>query len=482
MEKLVSTSMEEVNQTVNTFPKGNFLKRLLAFSGPAYMVSVGYMDPGNWATDIAGGSKFGYQLLWVLIMSNIMAVVLQSLSARLGIVTQLDLAQASRAVYSKVVNYSLFSLAQLAIIACDLAEVLGFAIGFQLLFGFPLLAGILISLFDTFLILLLQKFGIRKLEAFLISLVIIIGVCFGIEIFMANPNWVHVLGGAIPQPLSGSALLIAIGIIGATVMPHNLYLHSSLVQTRKIPRTFSSIKSAIRFNFIDSVIALNLAFFVNAAILILAASAFFYNNYKEVASIVVAHKLLEPLLGSYLAPILFAVALIASGQSSTITGTIAGQIIMEGYLHIKLKPWIRRLLTRSLAIIPAVITLLIFGESNIEQLLIISQVILSLQLGFAIVPLIHLNSNKLLMQKFVMAPWLKILSWAIAAIIIFLNIKLVIDNVISTLTSADYVTKILIYGVALPIILAAVALLIYIIFKPINPSSTIAPITENEEA
>jgi manganese transport protein len=437
-KQILSKSLDEIHGSVKTFSKGSFLKKFLAFSGPAYLVSVGYMDPGNWATDIAGGSQFGYKLLWILLMSNLMALLLQSLSARLGLVTGLDLAQASRQQYPTWINLSLFGFAQVAIIACDLAEVLGFAIGLKLLTGLDLIWGVAISVFDTFLILILQRYGIRKLEAFIISLVGIIGLSFLTELFLSKPHIPDVVTGFIPTTLSSEALLIAIGIIGATVMPHNLYLHSALVQTRKVDvKDNAHIKTALKFNFIDSTIALNLAFFVNAGILILSASAFFANGLTDVADIAQAHHLLDGILGTSLAPILFAVALIASGQSSTVTGTLAGQIIMEGYLNLKMKPWLRRLLTRSLAIIPAVITLLIFGENKLTALLVLSQVVLSMQLGFAVVPLIHFVSNKKIMGKFAIATWVKILAWISAAIIITLNLKLVVDNLSGWLMVPD---------------------------------------------
>ncbi len=426
-----SKSLSEIHQSVATENKSSSWRRLLAFSGPAYLVSVGYMDPGNWATDIAGGSAFGYKLLWVLLMSNLMAILLQSLAARLGIVAGVDLAKASRQTFPKALNILLYVLAQIAIIACDLAEVLGFAIGLKLLFGFSLIVGVLISLLDTFLILALQRFGVRRLEAFIITLVAIIGFSFLLELMMAKPDLHAVASGLVPSSLNGSALFIAIGILGATVMPHNLYLHTALVQTRKFDKDEPGIKRALRFNFIDSVIALNLAFLVNAAILILAASTFHQNGLSNVASIEQAHALLNRLLGSRLAPVLFAIALIAAGQSSTVTGTLAGQIVMEGYLNLKMKPWIRRLLTRSVAILPAIIVLLWFGESAINELLIGSQVVLSMQLGFAIVPLILFVSNKKRMGIFAISTFWQIISWIVAAIIIGLNLLLLYNFFIS---------------------------------------------------
>ena len=397
----------------------------MAYIGPAYLVSVGYMDPGNWATDLQGGARFGYQLIWVLLMSNLMALLLQSLSARLGIVRRRDLAQANREAYPPIVNFCLYILAELAIAACDLAEVLGMAIGINLLTGLPLIWGTVITVLDTFLFLLLQRYGIRKMEAFIIALVAIIGCSFLVEIILAQPHLGDVVKGFIPTPLNNDALYIAVGIIGATVMPHNLYLHSALVQTRKIHNNAVGIRKAIKYNLIDSTIALNAAFFVNAAILILAASVFFTSGNTAVAQIQDAHKLLEPLLGSKLAPILFAVALIAAGQSSTLTGTLAGQIVMEGYLQLRLNPWLRRLLTRLIAIVPAVVVILLYGEEKVDDLLVFSQVILSLQLGFAVIPLIHFVSDKSTMGEFAIRNYVKVAAWGVAIILIFLNVKLV---------------------------------------------------------
>ena len=418
-------SLSEVHSSVNTSGKTGW-RKLMAFIGPAYLVSVGYMDPGNWATDIAGGSQFGYQLIWVLLMSNLIALLLQSLSARLGIVRGLDLAQASRNAYPKYVNYPLYFLAQIAIIACDLAEIIGMAIGLNLLFGLPLIWGISITILDTFLLLFLMNKGMRIMEVFIVSMVFIIGISFLTEMLIVKPLLGEVISGFKPSILSGNELYIAIGIIGATVMPHNLYLHSSLVQTRKIERTDKGIKEALKFNLIDTTIALNLAFFVNAAILILAATAFYKNGLYEVAEIQDAYKLLDNIFGS-LAPTLFAVALIASGQSSTITGTLAGQIVMEGHLNLRIEPWIRRLLTRLLAIIPAFFTILYFGESALGGLLVLSQVVLSLQLGFAIIPLIHFNSDSKKMKEYTIKIWVKILAWISAFIIVGLNVKLVVQ-------------------------------------------------------
>jgi manganese transport protein len=421
-------SLSEVHETVDTTVPRKGWRRILAYIGPAYLVSVGYMDPGNWATDLQGGARFGYQLIWVLLMSNLMALLLQSLSARLGIVTRRDLAQANRENYPPLVNFSLYILSEIAIAACDMAEVLGMAIGIHLLTGLPLLTGTLITIADTFLFLLLHHFGIRKMEAFIISLVAIIGMCFLIQIIMVKPDMSSVVTGFVPTNLTGDSLFIAIGIIGATVMPHNLYLHSALVQTRKISNDREGIRRAIKYNVIDSAIALNAAFLVNAAILILAASLFFANGHTNVAQIQEAHRLLEPLLGNQWAPILFAVALIAAGQSSTITGTLAGQIVMEGYLHLRINPWLRRLITRLLAIIPALLVILIYGESKVDDLLVISQIILSLQLGFAVIPLIHFVSDKTTMGEFVISPLTKTAAWIVAAILVFLNGRLVLEQ------------------------------------------------------
>lgn len=419
-------SLDTLHESVPVQNKKGW-RKFLAFIGPAYLVSVGYMDPGNWATDLAGGAAFGYQLIWILLLSNIMAVLLQSLSARLGIVRRLDLAQVNRETYPPVVNFILYVLAELAIAATDLAEVLGMAIGIKLLTGLPLMYGTCITVLDTFLFLYLQKYGIRKMEAFIILLVATIGISFFVQLFIAQPNLSYAIKGFIPSSLSPEALYIAVGIIGATVMPHNLYLHSALVQTRKIDRNSKGIRKSIFYNFIDSAVALNAAFFVNASILILAATAFYSTGYTHVAKIEEAHSLLAPLLGSKLAPILFAIALIAAGQSSTVTGTLAGQIVMEGYLKIRLNPWIRRLLTRLVAIVPAVLVIGIMGEGRVDALLIFSQVILSLQLGFAVIPLIHFVSDKVTMGEYAIGWPIKILSWIVATILVYLNSHLVLD-------------------------------------------------------
>ena len=468
---MMGKSLEEVHGSVSTQNKKSVFRKILAFFGPAYLISVGYMDPGNWATDIAGGSQFGYALLWVLLMSNIMALLLQSFSARLGIVTQLDLAQASRATYSKFINYILYFLAEVAIAACDLAEVLGMAIGINLLFDIPLIEGVIITVLDTFLLLFLINKGIRKMEAFIIVLVLIIGVSFVFEMFFAQPELDKVLYGLIPSMPNEAALYIAIGIIGATVMPHNLYLHSSLVQTRKFDRTPKGIKQAIKYNFIDSTIALNLVFLVNAAILILAAATFYKSGMHEVAEIQDAHKFLAPLLGTKWAPILFAVALIAAGQSSTVTGTLAGQIVMEGYLNLRIQPWVRRIITRLIAIVPAVIVISIFGEGVTVKLLIFSQVILSLQLGFAIIPLIHFVSDKTKMKGFHISRMTQIAGWTVALIIVSLNIKLVYDEIGGWLEASE--NPIILWLTVVPLAFAFLILLLYIILKPFVSKSKI---------
>ncbi|MBX9888580.1 MAG: Nramp family divalent metal transporter [Flavobacteriaceae bacterium] len=457
-------SLEEVHESVSTENKKSIFKKILAFFGPAYLISVGYMDPGNWATDLAGGSQFGYSLLWVLLMSNLMALLLQSLSARLGIVTQRDLAQASRETYSPFINYILYFLAEIAIAACDLAEVLGMAIGLNLLFGISLIDGVIITVLDTFLLLFLINKGIRKMEAFIIALVLVIGVSFIFEMIFAQPVLEDVMQGLIPTMPSESALYIAIGIIGATVMPHNLYLHSSLVQTRKFDRSKEGIKQALKYNFIDSTIALNLAFFVNAAILILAAATFYKVGMHEVAEIQDAHKFLQPLLGTKWAPILFAVALIAAGQSSTITGTLAGQIIMEGYLNLRIQPWVRRIITRLIAIVPAVIVITIFGEGVTGKLLIFSQVILSLQLGFAIIPLIHFVSDKTKMNGFHIGKITQTASWIVALVIVVLNGKLVYDEIQGWLENSD--NPVVLWLTVVPLAFSFLILLVYIVVKP----------------
>lgn len=431
-------SLGEAHSSVETSHQRKGFSRFLAYAGPAYLVSVGYMDPGNWATDLQGGAQFGYKLIWVLLMSNLIALLLQSLSARLGIVRRRDLAQANREVYPFYVNLCLYLLAEVAIAACDLAEVLGMAIGIGLLTGLPVIWGVLITVLDTFLLFYLQKLGIRKMEAFIISLVALIGISFLVEIAFAKPDFSAVIRGFVPGTLNDQALYIAVGIIGATVMPHNLYLHSALVQTRKIKPDSNGIRKAIKFNFLDTTIALNGAFFVNASILILSAAVFFTSGHTTVAKIEDAYQLLQPMLGNKLAPLLFAIALIAAGQSSTVTGTLAGQVVMEGYLHLRINPLLRRLITRVLAIVPAVITILVFGNDRLDDLLVLSQVVLSLQLGFAVIPLIIFVSDRETMGEFTIRPVTKILSWLVAVILIFLNTKLVIQSALPLFTTSGH--------------------------------------------
>lgn len=463
-------SLSEVHQSVpvpNTAQPAGFFKRLLAFAGPAYLVSVGYMDPGNWATDLEGGASFGYALVWVLAMSNLMALLLQTLSSRLGIVAGRDLAQACSEFYPKPVAISLWILCEIAIIACDLAEVLGTALALNLLFDIPLKWGVLITAFDVFVLLALQRLGMKKLEAVIISLVMLIGLCFLVEMFLAKPDIGEVVGGLVPR-LTSESLFVAIGIIGATVMPHNLYLHSALVQTRQFEQTPEGKRQACKYNLIDSAIALNGAFFINAAILVLAGTVFFSQGI-EVREIQDAHKLLTPLLGTTFASLLFAVALLASGQSSTVTGTLAGQIVMEGFIHIRLRPAMRRMITRLLAIVPAAIVIWTYGETSSLELLILSQVILSMQLSFAIIPLIHFTSDRRIMGDFVNKLWVKILAWISAAIILSLNIKLIIDKEIEALTGDDKTLGI----IAIPFLVVISFLLLYILFKPLIARSTV---------
>jgi manganese transport protein len=459
---MFNKSLDQLHESVPVQNKTGW-RRLFAFIGPAYLVSVGYMDPGNWATDLQGGAAFGFQLIWILLLSNIMAILLQSLSARLGIVRRLDLAQVNRETYPKFVNFCLYILAELAIAATDLAEVLGMAIGIKLLTGLPLMYGTIITVTDTFLFMLLQRYGMRKMEAFIFVLVATIGGSFLAEMIIAKPDLASAAKGLVPSALSPGALYIAVGMIGATVMPHNLYLHSALVQTRKIERTSAGIKKSLWYNFIDSAVALNAAFFVNAAILILAATAFYQTGNQSVAKIEDAHALLAPLLGSKLAPILFAVALIAAGQSSTVTGTLSGQIVMEGYLNLRLNPWIRRLLTRLVAIVPAVLVIGLMGEGRVDELLVFSQVILSLQLGFAVIPLIHFVSDKNTMGEFAIKPWVKILAWLVASVLVYLNANLVFDFAKELLIGP---TSIFIKILLVLLIIFFFALLLYIIIFP----------------
>ncbi|MEJ7605390.1 MAG: Nramp family divalent metal transporter [Bryobacteraceae bacterium] len=460
-----SQSLPEVHASVPTAQLSKW-RRLFAFAGPAYLVSVGYMDPGNWATDLEGGARFGYQLLWVLVMSNLIAILLQTLSARLGIVAGRDLAQACREQYPRPIAISLWVLCEIAIAACDLAEVLGAAIALNLLFKIPLLAGVILTAADTLLLLWFSRFGIRVVEGFVLVLVATIGGCFALEIFLAKPALAEIAGGLVPR-LTEQSLYVAIGILGATVMPHNLYLHSALVQTRMIGAKEKDKREACKVNLIDSVVALNGALFVNAAILIVAATVFFQRGIV-VNEIQQAHVLLAPLLGTTMASILFAVALLCAGQSSTLTGTMAGQIVMEGFLNFRMRPWLRRLITRLVAIIPAVITLLIAGEKGTYKLLILSQVILSMQLPFAVIPLIHFTSDRKRMANFVNARWVKALAWLAAAIIVSLNIKLVI-SVLGTWYESAGSYQALLLAVVVPIAAFLLLLLLWVSFEPLLP-------------
>ncbi|MBL8581868.1 MAG: Nramp family divalent metal transporter [Rhizobiaceae bacterium] len=424
-------SLPEVNASIPVPKTGMWMRRFFAFVGPGYMVSVGYMDPGNWATDIAGGSQFGYTLLTVILLSNLMAILLQALAARLGIATGRDLAQACRESFPRPVNFLLWIACEAAIIACDLAEVIGTAIALQLLFGIPLITGALITALDAFLVLLLMNRGFRYLEAFVIALLIVIAVCFVIQIAAAAPPIEGVLRGFLPNSeivTNPAMLYIAIGIIGATVMPHNLYLHSSIVQTRAYERTDEGKREAVRFATLDSTIALMLALFINAAILIVAAAVFHESGHSEVAEIGEAYELLSPLLGLSIASTLFAVALLASGLNSTVTATLAGQIVMEGFLRLRIPTWARRLLTRGLAIIPVVAVTAIYGERGTAQLLILSQVVLSMQLPFAVIPLVRFVSDKRKMGALAIPGWVSLLAWLVAAIIVALNLKLLYDT------------------------------------------------------
>ena len=455
-------SLSEVHESIDPSKRKTPWRKIAAFFGPAYLVSVGYMDPGNWATDLAGGSQFGYTLIWVLLMSNLMALLLQSLSARLGIVQGRDLAQCNRETYPRGINFILYVLAEIAIAACDLAEVLGMAIGLQLLLGIPLIWGVGITILDTFLLLYLQRLGMRKMEAFIISLVAVIAGCFLVEIFLAKPDMGEIAKGFVPSIPNNTALYIAIGIIGATVMPHNLYLHSALVQTRKVSRDEKSLWKAIKFNTIDSAIALNMAFFVNAAILVLAASVFFTSGHQQVAALKDAHQLLAPLLGNQWASHLFAIALIAAGQSSTVTGTLAGQIVMEGYLRLRINPIIRRLVTRLVAITPAVLVIMIMGEAMVDEMLIFSQVLLSMQLAFAIVPLIHFVSDRKNMGVFTINKPTKILAWVIASIIVALNLKLVYETALEWIAATESaLAKALIIGGEVGLIILLIVTIVY---------------------
>jgi manganese transport protein len=424
----VAPSLQEVYRSVPV-RGGGFFRKLLTFAGPGYLVAVGYMDPGNWATDLAGGSRFGYTLLSIVLLSNAMAVLLQGLSSKLGVVTGRDLAQACRDHFSRPVTFGLWLLCEIAIAACDLAEVIGSAIALNLLFHIPVGIGVLITGFDVLLLLALQHRGVRVLEALVITLMATVGVCFLFEIVLSRPDVGAVAAGFLPTGelvRNREMLYLAIGILGATVMPHNLYLHSSIVQTRRYEETADGKREAVRFAFFDSTIALSFAFFINAAILIVAAATFHSNGHTGVAEIQDAHKLLTPLLGAG-ASTAFALALLASGQNSTLTGTLAGQIVMEGFLEIRIRPWLRRLITRLIAIVPAAIVAFAYGESGTAQLLILSQVILSLQLSFAVFPLVAFTSDRAKMGEFVNAVWLKACAWGAAALIAALNAWLLVQ-------------------------------------------------------
>jgi manganese transport protein len=428
-------SLPEVHGTIPVPKHFSFWRKLLAFSGPGYLVAVGYMDPGNWATDLAGGSKFGYTLLSVILISNLMAILLQSLCAKLGIVTGRDLAQACRDHYSKPVAIVLWLLCEVAICACDLAEVIGSAIALNLLFGLPLIWGVCVTVLDVLAILYLQNRGFRYLEALVITLILTIGGCFMAEIIFSRPDVAAVLGGFVPKfeiIRNPEMLYVAIGILGATVMPHNLYLHSSIVQTRKYEPTPEGRREAIKFATLDSTIALMFALFINAAILIVSAAAF-HGGTEPVEEIQDAHKLLSPVLGVTMASALFAIALLASGQNSTLTGTLAGQIVMEGFINLRLRPWLRRLITRLIAIVPAVIVIGVYGEDKTTDLLVFSQVVLSMQLSFAVIPLILFTSDRKKMGEFVNPLWVQILAWTTAVIIVVLNVKYLFDKALEWL-------------------------------------------------
>ncbi len=483
---LAIPSLPEVHRTVPIPASATWIRRLFAFAGPAYLVSVGYMDPGNWATDLAGGARFGYQLVWVLLMSNLMAVLLQTLAARLGVVTGKDLAQACRDYYPRFMAYPLWILCEIAIVACDLAEVLGAAIGLKLLFGIPLLWGVVITALDVLLLLALSRLGMRRMEAFIVMLVATIGLCFAIELLLSRPSIAAILAGFIPRGENGSpslftrdpggglsvlglsreSLYIAIGILGATVMPHNLYLHSSLVQSRAVERSVEGKRQACGMNLVDSVVALNCAFFVNAAILVLAGAVFHHTGHQDVARLEDAHGLLAPLLGTTLASVLFAVALLCSGQSSTITGTLAGQIVMEGFLRIRIQPWLRRLISRGLAIIPAAGFILVRGPGAVDDLLVLSQVVLSLQLAFAVIPLIAFTSDREKMGEFVNPPWVIALAVLAATVIVGLNANLVVQQIPGWFAAAGP-GAVGLMAVVVPVLAGLGLLLLYVIGEPL---------------
>ena len=477
-------AVSDLHATVRVPRTRNWLRRMFAFAGPAYLVSVGYMDPGNWATDLAGGAKFGYQLVWVLVMSNLMAILLQTLSARLGVVTGRDLAQACRDFYPRFMVWPLWILCEIAIVACDLAEVLGAAIGLQLLFGIPLLAGVIITALDVLLLLVLTNYGIRRMEAFIILLVLTIGGCFAVQMMLSQPDLAAILHAVVPRGddgrpsliarspgggvsvlgLHAESLFVAMGILGATVMPHNLYLHSALVQSREIEPTVEGKREACRMNFVDSAIALNAALFVNGAILVLAAAAFHRHGFLGVGSLHEAHRLLAPLLGTALAPILFAVALLCAGQASTVTGTLAGQIVMEGFLRVRVRPWLRRVVSRGLAIIPAVLVIVVQGERGVDQLLVLSQVALSLQLSFAVIPLVTFTSDRRHMGPFVNPWWVRVLAIVTTAIIMGLNGKLAVETILGWVAHSPGAWWL--WVVLIPSALALLVLLVALLVLP----------------
>jgi manganese transport protein len=464
-------SLSDVHQSVRT-DHLSYWRRMMAFAGPAYLVSVGYMDPGNWATDLDGGAHFGYRLLWVLVMSNAMAILLQTLSARLGIVSGRDLAQACRETYPRGVNIALWLLCEIAIVACDLAEVLGAAIALNLLFHIPLLIAVMITALDTLLVLGLQKMGIRYLEAFVLALIAVIAVCFTAEIYMAKPDALGVVAGLVPR-IDGRSLYTAVAMLGATVMPHNLYLHSALVQTRRIGRSVEEKRTACRWNMLDCVVALNGAMFINGAILILAAATF-YKAHQDVTEIQQAYVLLTPLLGTVVAAKLFGVALFCSGQSSTLTGTMAGQIVMEGFLNIRVQPWLRRLVTRSSAIVPAIIVIWLMGNEGTFRLLVLSQVVLNLQLPFAIIPLLHFTNDRNRMGSFASARLLRFGGWVTAAIVVTLNLWLAIQTMTGWANSSGSFAPV-VWGFSLLVCGGMVGLLTWITLQPYRRPAASTP-------
>jgi manganese transport protein len=473
-------SLGDVNSSVGT-AHPSVWRRLLAFAGPAYLVSVGYMDPGNWATDLEGGSMFGYQLLWVLVMSNGMAILFQTLSARLGVVAGRDLAQACREAYPRPISLALWVLCEIGIAACDLAEVLGAAIGLNLLFELPLLIGVLLTVADTLLLLWLQQYKIRTMEAMVLRIILIVAACLGMEMFLAKPPAGEVIAGVVPR-LSRENLYIVIAMMGATVMPHNLYLHSALVQTRLFGTTREAIRRACKYNLLDTLLALNGAMFINIAILVLAAVVFFKHGHGHVVTeLHQVTKMLEPALGTRAASVMFAVALLSVGQASTLTGTMAGQIVMEGFLNIQMRAWLRRLVTRMLAIVPAAFTIYFYGETGIFRLLIFSQVLLSMQLPFAIIPLVHFTGDRRWMGEFASNKWLHRGAWAVAASIVVLNVGWAIKMSLAWGASAT-VDRMILF-LMLPLFAALLLLLLYVLLAPWLKQSQIAsPSFESDSA